>query len=289
MDGFAPAAWVIEGTEQNFETEVLQRSNEIPVIVDFWATWCGPCQQLGPILESLAQEAAGRFLLVKVDVDAQPGLAAAFGVQSIPHVFALKNGQLADQFMGALPEDQIRAWLERLQPSAAESLLLDAQRLETSDPATAEAKYREAMENDAQRDAAKIGLARLLLQQHREAESRTLIEELEARGFLEPEAENVKAELSLRAAAADVGDVAELRAAAAAAPQDYALQIKLADALAVAHQYNEALEICLNVVKQATGEEREQAKQTMVNMFQLLGPEATLTQSYRRKLSTAMY
>src|SRR5262245_58544417 len=105
--------WIIEGTEQNFEQEVLARSNELTVIVDFWATWCGPCQELGPVLEKLASEAAGQFLLVKVDVDKQPGIAAAFQVRSIPHVFALRNGQLLDQFMGALPEEQIREWLER--------------------------------------------------------------------------------------------------------------------------------------------------------------------------------
>ena len=111
MNPTAPSPWIIDGTEQNFDSEVLQRSQEIPVIVDFWAPWCAPCRELGPVLERLVTEAGGQFLLVKVDIDQQPGIAQAFGVQSIPHVFALRNGQLADQFLGALPEDQIRQWL----------------------------------------------------------------------------------------------------------------------------------------------------------------------------------
>ncbi len=281
--------WICNGDEKTFEKEVLQRSNELPVVVDFWATWCGPCQQLGPILESLAVEYDGRFLLVKVDVDQQPNLAAAFGVQSIPHVFALRNGQLVDQFQGVVPEDQIRQWLDRMQPSPAEQLVAEAARLESEDASAAELKYREAIELSPGDDQIRIHLARLLLKQHRDADARQIIADLEARGFLEPEAENIKAELELRTAAAESGGVAECRAAVAAAPGDKSLQLKLADALAVSQQYQEALEICLELVRTEAGPIREETRATMVNIFKMLGPEAELARTYRRKLATALY
>src|SRR5262245_38915028 len=280
---------IIEGTEQNFDQEVMQRSNELPVVVDFWATWCAPCRELGPVLERLANENPGQFLLVKIDVDQQPGLAQAFGVQSIPHVFALRNGQLVDQFMGALPEPQIRQWLEKFQPSPVELLIKEAHKLEQEDSAAAEEKYREALELAPQDDRIRIELARLLLRQHRNADAREIISKLEARGFLEPEAENIKAELDVRAAAAEAGGVAECRAALAASPDDPKLKLKLAEALGAAQQFQEALELCLAVVQSTTGDLRNEARTTMVNLFQVLGPEADLTKTYRRKLATALY
>lgn len=284
-----PSPWIIEGSQETFEKDVLQRSQELPVIVDFWATWCGPCKELGPILESLAREADGKFVLVKIDVDQHPEIAGAFGVQSIPHVFAVRNGQIADQFLGALPEDQIREWLDRFQPSPGEALLAEARRLEKTEPIVAEAKYREALESTPGDDSIKLSLARLLLAQHRDADSRAIITQLEGRGFLEPEGENIKAELDLRAAAAEGGGVAECRAAVAAAPDDLAAQLQLADALAVTQQYVEALDICLQIVQKTSGPMREESRSTMVKIFQLLGPQADLTNTYRRKLATALY
>ncbi|MBI3861276.1 MAG: thioredoxin [Planctomycetia bacterium] len=283
------STWVIDGTEQNFEQEVLQRSQQLPVIVDFWAPWCAPCKELGPILEKLANENAGQFLLVKVDVDQQPRVAQAFGVQSIPHVFALRNGQLVDQFQGALPEDQVRQWLLQFQPSPAEMLVLEARKLEQENTAEAEAKYHEALELAPQADHIRIELARMLLKQHRNADVRAIIDKLESRGFLEPEAGNIKAELDLRAAAAEAGGVGECRAALAANPSDPKLQLNLAEALGAAQQFQEALDLCLGVVQATTGDLRNEARTTMVNLFQMLGPEADLTKTYRRKLATALY
>ncbi len=285
----APSPWIVDATEQTFDQDVLLRSNELPVIVDFWATWCAPCRELGPILERLATDGAGQFLLVKVDVDQQPGIAQAFGVRSIPHVFALRNGQLVDQFTGALPEDQIRQWLAQFEPSPAERLVQEARKLAQEDVAAAEAKYREALELTPQADPIRIELARLLLKQHRNADCAEIIAKLEARGFLEPEAENIKAELDLRAAAAEAGGVGECRTALAASPDDPRLQLKLAEALGASQQFEEALALCLAVVQSATGDLRNEARTTMVNLFHLLGPEAELTKTYRRKLATALY
>ena len=285
----SPSPWIIDGTEQNFEQEVIARSNEVPVIVDFWATWCGPCQELGPMLERLAQESAGQFILVKVDVDQQPRLAQAFGVQSIPHVFALRNGKLIDQLQGLLTEEQLREWLAQFQPTPAELLVQEARKLEQESIGEAEAKYREALELAPQDDRIRIELARMLLKQHRNADAREIITKLEERGFLEPEAENLKAELDLRAAAAEAGGVGECRAALAANPSDPKLQLHLAEALGGAQQFQEALDLCLGVVRSTTGDLRNEARTTMINLFHLLGPEAELTRTYRRKLATALY
>ena len=289
MADASQSPWIIEGTDQNFEQEVLGRSKEVLVVVDFWAEWCQPCRLLAPVLEKLAREGNGQFLLVKVNVDLNQGLASAFGVQSIPHVFALKDGQLVDQFTGVLSEEQIRQWLEQFQPSAIELLLREAQQLEKSDATSAEAKYREALELEPGNDRIKIALGKLLLVQHRDADTRSILQELEARGFLEPEAETLKAELELRAAAAEGGGVGECRQALASNPADPHLQIKLADALAVVQQYAEALELLLQVVQQHPGDRREEARSTMVKIFQMLGPEADLARTYRRKLATALY
>jgi len=280
---------IVIGTEENFEQEALVRSNDVAVVIDFWAEWCGPCRQLTPLLERVVEESAGNLVLVKVNVEEQQRLATYFGVQSIPAVFVLRHGQIADQFMGVQPEPALREWLGRFLPSPAERLLAEARQLETSDPAAAELKFREALAESPREDSIKIALARLLLKQHRNTDCREILENLEQRGFLEPEAENIKAELDLRLAAAEAGGVGECRAAVAASPDDPLLQIHLADALGAAQQYEEALELCLKVVRETTGELREHGRSTMVKLFQLLGPEAELARVYRRKLATALY
>lgn len=281
--------WIIETAAEKFEQDVIERSMTMPVLVDFWATWCGPCQQLGPVLEKLAREGNGKFLLVKVDVDQQPEIAGWFGVQSIPVVFVIMGGQAVDQFMGAVSEEEIRERLKRFLPSPAQSLLIEAKTLMATAPNQAEAKFREVLELEPGLDAAKIGLAQVVLAQHRDAEAAGILEELERRGYLEPEAEQIKAEVELRRAAAEAGDVGAARKNLSQNPGDPDLKIKLADALAAVQQYPEALELCLNVVQEHKATHAEVAKTTMVQIFQILGSGNDLTQQYRRKLSTALY
>ncbi len=151
---------ILDVTEATFQQEVVERSREVPVVVDFWAPWCGPCRLLGPLLEKAAKDAAGKFVLAKVDIDRSPGLATSFGVSSIPTVVAVRGGQIIDSFLGVLPERELEAWLQRIQPSEAEILESEAQGLEAGDPAAAEAKYREALKLAPTDAAAQIGLAR---------------------------------------------------------------------------------------------------------------------------------
>lgn len=281
--------WEAVGTEQNFEQLALNRSQEIPVIVDFWAPWCAPCRQLTPLLERICSESAGQVLLVKVNVEEEPRLAQYFGVQSIPAVFLLRHGQIADHFTGVQPEPTLKAWLARFLPTESEKLSAEALALESTDPATAEMKYREALAESPKNDVIKLALARFLVRQHRNSDARTLIVELEQRGYLEPEAQVLRDELDLRAAAAESGGVTQCRAALAAQPGDPRLILNLADALGAAQQFEEALELCLGVVRETTGDDRQHARSTMVKLFHLLGTEADLTRVYRRKLATALY
>ncbi|QDT47463.1 Thioredoxin-2 [Symmachiella dynata] len=283
------SVWIIDADKDTFEQDVILRSQSMPVVVDFWATWCAPCKQLLPILEKLAVEYDGKFLLVKVNIDLQQELAMAFGVQSVPHVFAVVNGQAVDQFTGLLPEEQIRQWLDSLMPSPAQTLLSEGRALQEADPAAAEAKFREAMALEANNDAIKVGLICALFAQQKDSECSAMIAELENRGYLEDEVEKVKAELEFRAVAAEAGGVDEIRQKADAEPDNLELQLELADALAAAHQFPEALDICLSIITRDVGKLRDKARETMVNIFHLVGDNSEVANEYRRKLASALY
>jgi putative thioredoxin len=280
---------VINVTMATFENDVVQKSMETPVVIDFWAPWCNPCKQLAPILEKLAVEFGGKFILAKVNTDEEPQIAQAFGVQSLPTVFGLVQGQPVDQFVGILTEEQIRQWLAPILPSPAQQLAREAMALAETDPKAAEAKYREALILAPTEDSLKICLANVVLKQGRLEECGTILEALATRGFLEPEAERIKSELELRMAAAESGGVDEARKASEADPDNLMLRIRLADAYAASSQHRKALEICLEIVKQDFGEARNEAKSTMVKIFDVLGPSSDLTGEFRRQLATALY
>jgi putative thioredoxin len=280
---------IVETTEATFEQDVIERSKDVPVVVDFWAAWCQPCRLLGPILEGLAREFKGAFVLVKADTEAMPNIAAAFRVRSIPAVFAIKEAKAVDSFLGLLPEPAVRAWVERLLPTPAENKIADARRVEATDPAAAERLYREALALAPQDAAARTSLARFLLSQDRLDEAEALIKHLEGRGFLEPEAEKVKAELNVRRGARGAGDLPAARAEAAAHPDDLDLRFKLSEALAAAGQTKEALELSLSIVEEGPRELREAARKLMVSLFQLLPDDDEVAAEYRRKLSAALY
>lgn len=276
--------WIIDTTAATFQRDVFDRSHDLPVIVDFWAAWCAPCRMLAPVLEHLAEEHDGKFLLVKANTEEVPAAAGQFGVQGIPAVYAVCGGEIVDFFAGALPEPQIRTWLERV---FAANEVFEARRLEETFPAAAEAKYRHLLAQSPNDAEAHIGLARTLLAQERCDESRAVIDELARRGFLEPEAERVKAALDLRGM--EGFDVPALQAQVAAEPGNLALQLQLAEALAGTQQYEAALELCLSLVQRDRKEFREQARQIMVDIFRILPEESELTNKYRRKLAMALY
>lgn len=275
---------VINATSTTFENEVTLRSQQVPVVVDFWAPWCAPCRALGPVLEKLAQEYAGRFILVKANSDELPEAAAKFNVQGIPAVYAVVGGEVVDFFSGAIPESMVRQWLDRVLSVAA---LQEAKRAEAKSPAEAEQRYRALLADDPKSFEARIGLARAFFAQDRLPEAREIVSELEKRGFLEPEAQKLKASLDLRNM--EGADVQKLRSTAEAHPEDSAAQYELAQAFAGAQQYEEALKVLLALVERDRKGVGEQARKLMVEIFQALPDDSDLTAQYRRKLSLALY
>jgi putative thioredoxin len=280
---------VIETNAEQFDQDVIKQSYETPVVLDFWAAWCGPCRRLAPLLEKLAEEHAGAFRLVKADVDQLPQHAAAFGVEGIPAVYALRDGKVVDSFSGLLTEPQLKEWLASILPTEADQLLRRAADIETAAPAEAEGLFRQAIMLSPQSAEAKIGLARVLLAMGDASASRTVLEELEKRGFLEPEAEKVKAQLELGSHQVSSDKLATLEASLAAAPDNVPLKWELAEALLAAGKYDEGLRLALEVVEQSSGDLREAARSRMVDTFRVLGDEHPLTATFRRQLALALY
>lgn len=281
--------WVINVTSQNFEEAVLRQSTQVPVIVDFWAPSCQPCVGFGPTLEKVVIECGGRVILAKINCEECQDLAQMMGIQSIPLIVAFVAGRPVDDFAGVLPEDQLRQWVARFLPSKAEELLTEALQLEATDQILAEAKLRESLELDEQ-DATKIHLARLLLAQSKDTESLAIITALEIRGYLEPEAENIKAQIELRAAAEESGGIVEARKAADADPANLALQVTLGEALAADGRHREAFEVLVAVVeKDIAGPQGKAAKEQMVKLFGILGTGNALTSEFRRRLAMLLF
>jgi putative thioredoxin len=254
------------------------------VVVDFWAAWCAPCRALAPILEALADEHRGRFVLVKANTEEVPQAAARFGVQGIPAVYAVHKGEIIDFFTGALPEAQVRAWLDRILLAGR---LDEARASMESDAVEAERLYRSLLEESPENAEVKIGLAETLFSQDRLSECREIVDQLQQRGFLEPEAEKLKSALELRGRQGD--DLEQRRAAAEKEPENLERQLALAEALAGAEQFEEALQICLKLVEFDRAGLGEKARQLMLDVFRVLPEDSPLTSSYRRQLSMLLY
>jgi putative thioredoxin len=284
-----PSPWIVETTQQDFQRDVIDRSSELPVVVDFWAAWCQPCRMLGPVLEKLADEFQGRFVLVKADTDQMPNIASGFGVQSIPSVFAFRDGNVVDQFVGVLPEPDLRVWLEGLLPNKAQELAAEAKMLEAANPAVAEARYKEAISLQPSEASARLGLARMLLSQQRLEEAQEAIRDLASAGALDAEGEQLQAELKMQLEAQQAGSVDECRRAAESAPDDLLLKLGLARALAAAGEYQEAMDICLALIQKDRSGHGEKARELMVHIFHLLVSETELAGDYRRKLTMVLY
>lgn len=255
---------VISVDEPAFEERVIEASHRAPVVVDFWAGWCQPCLILGPVLERLAKEYAGRFTLAKVDVDANPGLAARFGIRGIPAVKAFRDGAVAAEFVGVQPDEMIRRFLDGLAPSEADELVAEARH--AASPEEAEAGYREALAIDRSNVGAAAGLARLLLDRGDTDEARTVLGSAPPEDGVRP----LLAEVELREAAGDPG---ELAAAARAA---------------LSGDHRQALERLLAMVPEGDGR-GDEARRLMLRVFDLLGDDAPLTREFRGRLATALF
>jgi putative thioredoxin len=273
---------------EEFETKVIQASMQVPVVIDFWAPWCGPCQTLKPMLEKLAEEYAGRFLLAKVNSDENPELSQHFGVRSIPSVKVLYQGQLVDEFNGALPEGQIRAFLDRFAlPDAGGNLREEAAALVAAGQLDeALAKLSEASREKPGDEGIRLDAIDVLMQLGRNDEAGQLL----AADYTQAadRANALRARLALAAGAADTTG---LEAKLGANPDDHATRLELARAYAGQNRFREALDNALEVVVRDRFFDEGAGRKALLQIFEALGGSEQhddLVREFRRKLSAAL-
>ena len=278
---------VIVVDQSNFEREVVARSQEVPVVVDFWAPWCGPCRALGPTLERLAEEAQGDFVLAKVNVDQNQQLAMAFRVQGIPAVKALKDGKIVDEFTGALPEGQIRAWLKRFIPTKTDGVIEAAAALEDTDPEEAIARYRVGLGSDPENPTALFGLGRLLFMRG-EQEGVMLLQEVPIGSPFHSRAQGLLGLADFFGQAGNV-DAATLKERIASDARDLEARYQLAIHHTRDEQYTEALDQLLAIVMRDRSLHDDGARKAMLGIFAMLGNEDEVVVDYQRKLASALF
>ncbi len=277
-------------TLQNFETEVIDASRQTPVLVDFWAPWCGPCRTLGPMLERLEAEANGQWKLVKVNVDENQELAAHFGVRSIPHVVAIADGQAVDQFIGVLPESGLREFIGRLASQPAPSALQEAQQLAAEgDRGGAEARFAEAIALDPeQADTARLAYIAFLLDGNDLDAARAQFEALSPLAAQQAACAALRTRMEAMENVSGLPDEGTLTGRIAANPRDLAARLDLGRLLIARQQYEPALEQLLEIVRADRAFEDDIGRKTMLSVFEMLADQPEAVSRWRRQLSTAL-
>jgi putative thioredoxin len=276
-----PSDFIVDVNETDFEYEVLSYSQNIPVVVDFWATWCRPCKVLSPMLESMTQEANGAFRLARVDVDQNPNLALRYGVRSIPSVKVFSSGQVASEFTGVIPEEKLREFLGKITPPSPQQLLQEkAESLYFLHQWTeAEKNYRELMEKMGSTPGALLGLAKTLLMENKSGEALTILKDFPISKLF------ATAEL-LRPYAEDaVGQGKSLL------PMNEDLDAAYANAIRLASRGNiaAALDGLLDILRQNKGYRQGRARQVVLSLLELLGEEDPQTREYRAELASVLF
>ena len=294
-DGVGTSGDVVKDTSTaTFAKDVLETSRNVPVLVDFWAPWCGPCKQLTPILEKVVRSYKGKVRLVKINIDENQAIAAQLRIQSIPTVYAFRDGRPLDGFMGAQPESAVKAFVDRLfGDDAVEEVaaVLESadQALEAGDVQGAAKIYAAVLQDEPQNAAALAGLARCYLKTDDLARAEQTI------GLVPPDKQNlavvasVRAALDLARSAEKAGDVAQLEAHVKARPADHQARLDLATALAAKGKKAEALDQLLEVVRRDRKWNEDAARKQLVQLFDAWGPKDPLTLEGRRRLSSILF
>nr|WP_086936980.1 thioredoxin [Tardiphaga robiniae] len=292
----AATALIKDTTTRTFVQDVIEESKRQPVLIDFWAPWCGPCRQLTPVIEKAVTAAKGKVKLVKMNIDENPEIPGQMGIQSIPAVIAFVNGQPADGFMGAVPESQVTAFIDKLtagmpgaEPTAAELLQEAEAILAEGDPATAASIYGEVIAADAGNIAAIAGLARCYVETGAIEQAKQTLELVPAAKREDAAVKAVQAKIDLVEQASALGPVTELEQKVAANPLDHQARFDLAIALNGANQRSEATGHLLEIVKRDRKWDDDGARKQLIQFFDAWGPTDEATVDGRRRLSTILF
>lgn len=297
LKGAAPAAadLIKDVNLANFRQDVIEASRQVPVIVDFWAPWCGPCRQLGPVLEKAVLAAGGAVRMAKIDVDQNPEIAQQMRIQSIPAVYAFFQGQPVDGFQGAVPDSQVKAFVERLVKMSGGTSpvedVLDFARTAIAEGRLdeAEAAYAEVLQAEERHHGALAGLAKIAVARGSLDEAEEFLAAIPEEKENDAEVASARSALALAHEAANVGDLAPLLAAVEADPADHAARFDLAVALHAAGRNGEAIDHLLEIVKRERKWNDEAARKQLVKLFDVLGFEDPLAMDGRRRLSSILF
>jgi putative thioredoxin len=292
--GNGQAALVKDTTTQAFAMDVIEESNRQPVLVDFWAPWCGPCRTLGPIIEKVVRASGGAVRLVKMNIDDHPAVAGQLGIQSIPAVIAFSGGQPVDGFVGAIPESQVKAFVDRLAgpqgPSEVDQLVAEGERrLEAGDPPGAAEMFAAALQGNSQSVPAIVGLARCHIAGSNLQAARDTLAALPESAGKDPAVAAVRAQIELAAQTEALGDAAELEARVAADPKDYPARFDLALLLNAEGDREGAVDQLLEIIGKNRSWQDEKARKQLVQFFEAWGPMDEATLSGRRRLSSLLF
>ena len=283
-------AHVNEVTEADFQNSVIEESKKRLVLVDFWAPWCGPCRTLTPIIEKLADEYAGRLLLAKVNSDENQSLAGELGVRGIPNVKAFFDGEMIDEFTGAMPEGMVRQFIERLLPSPAEEQRRAAMQLYRSGQAVqALASLGEAQLLERENDTIRMDRAEVLVSLGRAGEATELLDQLKPLAAMEPRAEHLRAELTFADTERTSENIDELEEQVSNQPENLDARLTLAKRYVSEKQFEPALKHLLAIIRTDRTFGDDAGRKTMLAVFELLGNDHHLTAQYRRLLAASLH
>jgi putative thioredoxin len=279
---------VIDVTEATFDHEVVERSHQVPVLVDFWASWCAPCRMLTPVLEKVVSSLNGTAILAKVDTEANPGLSYRFGIQGIPAVKLFRGGRVAGEFVGFRPEPEVFAFVRAFLPTEADRLTDEAVAAAGDgriDEATA--LLQQALEQDPRQPRALLALAEIRSEEGALDEAEDLYQRVAGAGPEEALADRGLAELRIKRLAADLGDPDAARLRASDAPDDVEARYALGVHLAAKRRYVEAMDELLRAA--VSLKTRERAREAMTSVFAILGPDEDVVREYRTKLARLLF